>query len=195
MGPQTGASAAIGPDGVLSNQLAGAEVLFDGVPAAMFYAQANQINVQVPYTVQGPATNIEVLYQGAIVSQVSVAVAPSAPGVFPTAIDQAGTYNSVANPASSGTYLTIFATGEGLTDGPNISGQAAAAPYPQPDLPVTVSISGVPAQVVWAGSAPGLVGLLQVNLIVPGPYLPSGAVPLQLTVGTAISPAMTIWVQ
>jgi hypothetical protein len=30
---------------------------------------------------------------------------------------------------------------------------------------------------------------------VPGGYVPSGAVPVELTVGTAISPDMTIWVQ
>jgi uncharacterized protein (TIGR03437 family) len=136
-----------------------------------------------------------VLYQGVMVNQVSVAVATSAPGVFAPAINYDGTYNSPSNPASSGQYLTIFATGEGLTDGPNISGQPAAAPYPEPDLPVTVAVSGVMAQVLWAGSAPGQVGLLQVNLLVPGPDLPSGPATLQLTVGTAVSPAMTVWVQ
>jgi uncharacterized protein (TIGR03437 family) len=60
---------------------------------------------------------------------------------------------------------------------------------------VTVTVSGVTAQVAWAGSAPGLVGLLQVNLRVPGGYVPSGAVPLELTVGAAVSPVMTIWVK
>jgi uncharacterized protein (TIGR03437 family) len=117
------------------------------------------------------------------------------PGVFSTAVNQDGTVNSTANPASAGSYLTIYATGEGLTDGANISGQAATAPYPQPQLPVSATVSGISAQIVWAGSAPGLVGLLQVNLIVPGPYLPSGAAPLQLMVGTAVSPLTTIWVQ
>ena len=196
MGPQTGVGALIDPTGLLANQLAGAEVRFDGVPAPLFYAQANQINAQVPYTVAGNAiTNIEVLYQGVAVNTTSVAIASSAPGVFPSAIDQDGSYNSTGNPAASGTYLTIYATGEGLTDGANISGAAAAAPYPQPRLPVTATLSGVTAQIVWAGSAPGLVGLLQVNLLVPGPDLPSGAAPLQLTVGTATSPIMTIWVQ
>jgi uncharacterized protein (TIGR03437 family) len=195
MGPQAGAAAVIGPDGLLVNQLAGTEVRFDGVPAPLYYVQANQINVQVPYTVQAGATTIAVLYQGAIVSQVSVAVASSAPGLFSPAMNQDGLYNSASNPASSGTYLTIFATGEGLTNGSNTSGQPAAAPYPQPNLPVTVTVSGVMSQVVWAGCAPGLVGLLQVNLLVPGPDLPSGPVTLQLTAGTSVSPAMTVWVQ
>ena len=196
MGPQTGVAALIDPDSLLANQVAGAEVRFDGVPAPLFYAQANQINAQVPYTVAGNATtSIEVFYQGVSVNTTTATVASSAPGVFATAINQDGTYNSANNPASSGAYLTIYATGEGLTNGPNISGEPAAAPYPQPVLPVTATVGGVLAQIVWAGSAPGLVGLLQVNLLIPGPYLPSGAAPLQLTVGTMGSPMMTIFVQ
>jgi uncharacterized protein (TIGR03437 family) len=60
---------------------------------------------------------------------------------------------------------------------------------------VTVTLDGVTAQVIWAGSAPGLVGVLQVNLLVPGPYFPSGAAPLQLTVGAAASPTIAVWLQ
>lgn len=196
LGPQAGVGALIDPTGLLANELAGAEVRFDGVPAPLFYAQSNQINVQVPYTVAGNAiTNIEALYLGVPVNSTSVAVAPTSPGVFSTAVNQDGSYNSVTNPAPTGTFLTIYATGEGLTNGPDISGLPAAAPYPQPNLPVTVTVSGVTAQIAWAGSTPGLVGLLQVNLRVPGGYVPSGAVPLELTVGTAVSPDITIWVK
>ena len=196
MGPQTGVTALLDPPTPLPTQLAGVQVLFDGVPAPLFYAQADQIDAQVPYTVAGQtSTTIEVIYRDVPINTAPVAVAPSAPGVFPTAVNQDGSYNSAAHPAFAGSYLTIYATGSGLADGANISGQAAGAPYAPPQLPVSVTVSGITAQIVWAGSAPGLVGLLQVNLIVPGPYLPSGAAPLQLTVGAAISPLTTIWVQ
>jgi uncharacterized protein (TIGR03437 family) len=49
--------------------------------------------------------------------------------------------------------------------------------------------------VTYAGSAPGLVGILQVNARVPGSFVSSGAVPLILTVGTVQAPAVTVWVQ
>jgi len=91
--------------------------------------------------------------------------------------------------------MTIYATGAGLTSGDNLTGQPAAAPYSPPNQTVTATISGIAAQIAWAGSAPGLVGLLQVNLIVPGPYLPSGATGLELAVGASVSPAIAIWVQ
>ena len=196
MGPDSGVSALIDPNTMLATQLAGTQVLFDGVPAPLFYAQSNQINAQVPYTVSGQASsNIQVLYQGLPANTTSVGVASIAPGVFPTVIHQDGTYDSSSNPTASGSYLTVYATGTGLTNGANLTGQPAAAPYPQPSLPVTAAVGGVPAQIVWASSAPGLVGLLQVDLIVPGPYLPSGAAALQLTIGAVAAPAITIWVQ
>ena len=196
IGPQAGVGALVNPTAVLANQLAGAQVLFDGVPAPLFYAQASQINAQVPYTVAGNAqTHIEVVYQGQSVNTADVAVVAAAPGIFSTTVNQDGTYNSATNPARPGTYLTFYATGQGLTTGANISGLPSAAPYPQPILPVTVTVGGAAAKVVWAGSAPELVGLLQVNLLVPSGVLPSGAVSLELTVGTAVSPDLTIWVQ
>jgi hypothetical protein len=50
-----------------------------------------------------------------------------------------------------GTYLTIFcSTGEGVTNGPNVSGQPAAAPYPQADLARDrCVVSGISTQVAW----------------------------------------------
>jgi uncharacterized protein (TIGR03437 family) len=196
LGPQAGAAALLDASGLLANQLAGAEVRFDGVPAPLFYAQANQVNAQVPYTVAGNAvTQIEVLYEGVSAGTLSVAVTDASPAIFSTTMNQDGTYNSPTNPAPRGTYLTFYGTGEGLTNGPNVSGQPAAAPYPQPNLPVTVTVSGIAAQVAWYGSAPGLVGIMQVNLRIPGGYISSGAVPLVLTVGTEVSAGITIWIQ
>ena len=194
MGPQTGVSA--NPTGPLGTQLAGVQVLFDSTPAPIFYAQAGQINAQVPFTVTGQATtNIQVMFQGIAVNTVSSVVVPAAPGVFPTAINQDGSFNSASHPAAAGSYVTIFATGSGVSQGGDVPGQPAAAPYASPALPVSVTVAGIAAQVAWAGSAPGLVGLLQVNLVVPGPYLPPGATPLQVTVGTTAAPLITVWVQ
>jgi len=55
---------------------------------------------------------------------------------------------------------------------------------------VSVTIGGQPAEVLYAGSAPGLVaGLLQVNARVTD-GIPSGdAVPVVLSIGSASSPS------
>ena len=52
---------------------------------------------------------------------------------------------------------------------------------------MSVTIGGKPATVVYAGTAPGgVAGFLQVNAVVPS-GLPSGSVPIVLTIGNASS--------
>jgi uncharacterized protein (TIGR03437 family) len=91
--------------------------------------------------------------------------------------------------------VTVYGTGEGLTDGANISGQAATTPYPKPKLAATLAIGSVNAELLYLGSAPNMVGTLQINVRVPGGFVPPGPANAQLTVGTATSPAITIWLQ
>jgi uncharacterized protein (TIGR03437 family) len=91
----------------------------------------------------------------------------------------------------------IFATGAGQTDPPGVDGQIAGDTLPKPLLPVTVTIGGVAAQVLYSGAAPGLIsGMLQVNCVIPA-GAPSGwAIPIIITVGTTPSqPGVTLAIQ
>jgi uncharacterized protein (TIGR03437 family) len=196
LGPESGVAGALDSTGMLANLLSGAEVRFDGVPAPMFYAQFGQLNVQVPYTVAGNSvTQVQTLYQGSPSGSLDLVVANAAPAVFPVVVNQDGFPNSETDPTALGSILTFWATGEGLTNGPNISGQAAVAPYPSPLLPVTLTVAGFPAQILYAGSAPGEVGVLQVNARVPAGFIPTGPVVAELTVGSAVAPGLTIWLK
>lgn len=196
LGPTTGVAQSASSSGATANLLAGVQVTFDGVPAPLFYVQATQINAQVPYSISGESfTQIAVSYLGLVAGTLNLAVAPSAPGLFAVAINQDGGLNSATAPAARGSVLAFYGTGEGLTNGPNVAGQAAAAPYPVPLLPVTLAVDGIVAQLTFAGEAPNCSGLLQVDAIMPGGFIPSGAVPVQLTVGVAASPTITIWLQ
>jgi uncharacterized protein (TIGR03437 family) len=196
LGPESGVAGVLDSSGVLANLLSGAEVRFDGVPAPVFYAQFGQINVQVPYTVAGNAvTHVQALYQGISAGSLDLVVVAAAPALFPVVVNQDGFPNSALDPTALGSILTFYATGEGLTNGPNLSGQAAVAPYPSPVLPVTLTVAGFPAQILYAGSAPGAVGLLQVNARVPAGFIPTGPVAAELTVGTAVAPDLTIWLK
>ncbi len=196
IGPANGVAGSADASGRIGSLLAGAQVTFDGVAAPLFYAQASQINAQVPYTVSGETfTQMEVTYQGQPVGTLNLAVAPSSPGLFPAALNQDGSLNSSSAPAARGTVVTFFGTGEGLTNGPNIAGAPAAAPYPTPVLPVTLTVDAIAAQLLYAGEAPGFSGLLQVDAIMPGGFVPSGAVAVQLMVGVAVSPPITVWLE
>jgi aspartate/methionine/tyrosine aminotransferase len=86
-------------------------------------------------------------------------------------------------PAPRGTILTLYATAEGVTDDANIAGQSAQAPYAHARLAVTPAIAGVSAETLYAGSAPGFPGLLQVNGCVPGGFVRPGAAPVVFSVG------------
>jgi uncharacterized protein (TIGR03437 family) len=64
-------------------------------------------------------------------------------------------------------------------------------------LPVSVTIDSLPAQVLYAGAAPGLVaGVLQINVVVPANASPVRYDQVVLTIGDYASPtAITIAVQ
>jgi len=169
-------------------------VRFDGAAAPIFYAQSGQVNVQVPYTVAGSDTvTVEVRYQGTLVGTASLPVAPSAPAMLTLATNPDGSPNAQSAPAARSTWMTFYATGEGLTDGPNIAGLPAQAPYPHPLLPIILTIAGVNTQILYAGSAPGMIGVLQINALVPSGFVAPGQTAAQLTVGTVTAPPVTIW--
>ena len=198
IGPVTPASGALDSSGTLPTELAQTQVLFGGQPAPLFYAQDSEITAQAPYEIAGSSTvDVEVIYQGQSRGKVTLPVAPSAPAIFTVsagtglaeAVNQDGTLNSPVDPAPRGSVISLYATGEGLTQPAGVDGQAAGAPSPQPVLPVTVTIGGALAGILYAGETPGFVGLFLVNARVPASLQAAGLVPVVLRVGTAASQA------
>ena len=81
----------------------------------------------------------------------------------------------------------LFATGQGMVSPPLETGRPAAAdPLSSADS-ITATIGGVEARVLFGGMTPDLVGLMQVNLIVPDSAASGAAVPLQISAGGARS--------
>ena len=54
---------------------------------------------------------------------------------------------------------------------------------PKPLNEVVVSIGGKDADVLYAGAAPGLAALIQVNAVVPTDVKPGAAVPVVVAIG------------
>ena len=144
-------------------------MLFDGVPGALFFVRQDQINVQASYSLDGKeSVKIQVLYQGVPSRETEIAVVSSNPGLFmygPRAIILDATLSLVTadNPASQGDIIIMFATGGGQTSPAGVDGKLATVPFPAPVLPVTLTIGGVDADVLFAAQAPGFAGLMQVN--------------------------------
>jgi uncharacterized protein (TIGR03437 family) len=196
---------------LVSNNVAGTFVLFDGVPAPLLATSSGQIAAVVPYSVSGKTvvhvahvleSTLNVYTGAAIVSSpsVTIPVVASAPGIFTanasgtgqiSMANQNGTLNSATTPAPKGSTVTFYATGEGQTTPAGVTGGVnSGTVLPKPVANVGVTIGGTTATVTYAGAAGGgVAGLLQVNVVVPSTITSGSAIPVVLTVGTAQSQA------
>jgi uncharacterized protein (TIGR03437 family) len=170
-------------------------VLFDGTPSPLIYVSATQVSAIVPYALDGRvSTQIQVEYQGVQSAPIAVRIAGSAPGIFTldqngqgAILNQDNSINSSTNGAAAGSIISIYATGDGAVVPQGVDGVIIGATLPMPRLPVTVTIGGQPADILYAGSAPGLpAGALQVNARIPSGTA-SGTTPIVLKVGDASS--------
>lgn len=193
MGPAVGVQPGLDGNGRLPTFVSGTIVLFGGVPAPLFFVRADQINAQVPYSLAGRGViDVVVITNGVATNVQQVRVQEAAPGLFELGGDPArvialnsdGSINSPSNPARRGDFVILYATGGGLTNGPNTEGQPAPSnPFALTRLPVTVRFGNVDQSPFFAGLAPGFAGLLQINIFVPDNAPTGGAVPLALFVG------------
>jgi uncharacterized protein (TIGR03437 family) len=164
--------------------LNGVSATVNGVSAPMYYVSATQIDLQIPYeTGAGPAV-IGLNNNGQIAS-FPIQVAPTAPGLFPYAIDAVkGGLTTVVTPNQ---FLILYTTGEGDVT-PSLATGATPLPsndptqYPTPRQPVAVTIGGAPVIVLFAGIPNGIAAEMQINITVPG-NVPPGPQPLVVTVG------------
>jgi uncharacterized protein (TIGR03437 family) len=154
------------------------------------------VNAQVPYAVSGQATTtVEVRCRRVSRGLASVPVAGAAPALFPSTRNADGSLNSAGNPAARGSVVTFLATGEGLGDGPNISGLPAADPLARPRLPVSLRIAGLDAQILYAGAAPAQVGVLEIDARVPAGFVAPGEAQVELAVGSFAAPPSSLWLK
>ncbi|HME09849.1 MAG TPA: hypothetical protein VKG25_22510, partial [Bryobacteraceae bacterium] len=178
-------------------------VLFNGVAAPLLYESIGQINAVVPYEIAGSPTVTVQIDDGVAQSDPqTLPVAPSAPGLFTqnqtgqgdaAILNQDSSLNTPQNPASRGSIVQIFLTGEGQTNPPGITGELTGSDIKNPTQSVNVQIGRANATVVSATTAPDAVaGLFQINAMVPAGSA-TGSVPLLIQIGTAMSqPAATI---
>jgi uncharacterized protein (TIGR03437 family) len=181
----------------IPTSLAGTTVTINGVSCPLFYVSPRQINAQIPTTIVPGPTLLTVRVSGQEHSA-AIDIAGAAPGLFTTdgaravVINQDGSVNSPGNPATRGSVVVAYATGQGAVAPFVPSGSAAGAnPLSRATLPVEAAIGSAAARVLFAGLTPGLVGLLQLNLEVPA-TVSRGDAPLMITVGGRTSNSVLI---
>jgi uncharacterized protein (TIGR03437 family) len=188
IGPATGVVAS---EPILPQQLGGVQVYFGNLPASLFYAQSQQVNVQVPWQIPTLGfVGVSINVVGGPSSAETVAVAPAAPGIF-SVNNSDGTPNSPSNPARAGGMISIYGTGGGVTNPIGVNGGfwPVTAPLPALTQPVSVTIGGTIAEVLYSGSAPTLEsGYFQINALLPASLPKSTQSYIYVTIGGVSSP-------
>lgn len=185
----------------VKTNLAGTEVYINGVAAPVLYASDTQVNVLVPFEVQGTGQVIlQVGYQGILSPGVKITMAAAAPGIFTmngsgsgqaVALNLDGTVCDAAHPASPGSYIMVYFTGGGLTrPGGSTGAVADTTTLKYLEQKALATVADVPATVSFSGASPALLeGINQLNIRLDEKTPAGPAQPLILTIGNFSSPA------
>lgn len=166
-------------------------VLVDGRQARLFFVSPGQINYQLPPDTPAGVANVAVTSRGQMILQGTVPVSTVSPGMFTANASGDGApagvllrvrangqqaYESLVRfdaaqsrlvPAPivrrAGDQLFLILYGTGLKSAPNADGNASNGVAES----VLATIGGVNAPVIFAGAAPGFVGLEQINIRIP----------------------------
>ncbi|MBX9601685.1 MAG: hypothetical protein K2X35_11790 [Bryobacteraceae bacterium] len=203
-----------GVNGTYPLALGNTEVRFNGIRAPLLYVSNTQINCIVPQGLAGQRSAsvvVQRLFPPASFQAEAfhLPLKETTPGIFTA--DGSGTglgfilntiahsqtvVNSEVNPAARGTPITFFATGGGQLKPPYPDGGLVVAIFIPPVLPVSLTIGGQPAQLLYAAASLGEPGKLQVNAWVPQ-NAGTGEQPIVLKIGDNDNAAqkVTIWVK
>lgn len=176
-GSNLASSLVVAPSIPFSTSLGNVQVTINGVAAPIYYVSATQISAIVPYSITGSIAQVQVINNETPSNTVTMLVGTTAPGIFTVppgglgygaVLHQNGSLVTTTNPAQIGETVSVYGTGLGAVN-PTIANGAAgpSSPLSYTANTITADISGVTATVTFAGLAPGLAGLYQVNVTMP----------------------------
>jgi len=193
----------------LPTTLGGVRVRIGNTDAPLFFVAPSQINFQIPSgTADGQSVTVTVTNANNTTATGTFTVVRSAAGIFSAKATGQGaaaaqttfdgvTYQNTFKPdgteneVSAGTkdqpnVLVLYTTGLRNTPAANPTDGNGVAEA------VTLTIQGVPATVLFAGPAPGLVGVDQVNAIIPPELAGLGSVNVRIRAANRNSNIVTI---
>jgi uncharacterized protein (TIGR03437 family) len=183
--------------------LGGTCVTLNNIALPLFMTSAGQINAQIPPATAAGTYPLVVRSIANLAESASqqVTVSKYAPAALVDATGQLllfhadGSYVTKNNPANRDEPLVMYAVGLGATTGGKVS-----AGVPSPTTPLAVSPtaavyfgdpSWVQAAIIvdFAGLAPGMIGIYQLNLRVPGFHISGDGLLVTITSGGVSSPS------
>jgi uncharacterized protein (TIGR03437 family) len=178
--------------------LAGASVSFNGQPAPLLFVSPGQINAQVPFGLaranweavpQTSSVMMEVRRADGTVNRQAVSLLPEAVVVLrenatrqsPPLLFHEGDFRRVSadDPARRGHVISLLAVGMGELVPSLSAGELPSTPLPQLANPPCVvfmnpstDLAVAAMNSLWAGAAPGLIGVYRVDFDIPGSLSP-----------------------
>jgi len=188
-------------------ELAETVAVVAGKPLPLHFTSDGQVNAILPYAIADNTRHQLIVRKGASYSLPEpLLVATSEPAVF--TVDGSGSGQGhiyvateeglkladASRPAKPGEGVVIYATGLGPVVPTVKEGEPAPAePLSKTVNPVTVTIQGKSVEVFFAGLAPGMAGIYQVNVRVPEGVKADASAVLILSVGEqSSSPPVTM---
>lgn len=159
------------------------QVLIDNIAAPIYYVSPTQVSVIVPYDVSTfPVASIQISNNNVRSNTVTVNVNQSTPGVFTSNpvggigvaalldFPPSGDYYIVSDdqPAHPGDVVAAYLTGLGAPFPSNPAGEVGPLSGDSLTLDFNVDVDGTDVGTpAYAGLAPGLAGLYQINFTIP----------------------------
>lgn len=178
--------------------LAGVSVSFDApgisVPGHIYFVTPRQVDVQIPWELQGQTSAQMKVSVGESQSAVyTVALANASPAAFQipdsangrlvaAALDTNNHVISTANPARRNQTISLYVNGLGAVNHTPASGDPTPSQqFATTAVTPTVTIGGANARVAFSGLSPSSIGLYQINVTVPS-QAPAGLQPVVITI-------------
>jgi uncharacterized protein (TIGR03118 family) len=190
----------------LRTSMAGAQVTVNGSPVPIFNAQPGELTILIPNELSpGTTATVQVTVAGQSSVPRTITIDPFSPGLIAqnaqgsgqgaVVHDNAAVLVDAGHPAQPGEVVDIYGTGLGQVTPSLPSG--AAPPLPPSPLTSTVAtptvtVDGLPAQVLFSTWSSCCVGLNQVKVVVPPNAHSANNIPVVLTIGGKTSNTVTI---
>jgi uncharacterized protein (TIGR03437 family) len=183
----------------LGTSVGGVQVTVNGTPAPILSVAPSNISFQIPWETPIGNASIAVVRPGSSFQppitqlQIQTLQPTFAPGASPSTQDFSALIG-MGNPAHPGDIVNFYLTGLGPVTAPVADGTPApSSPLPRVVNPVTVAEAyapSTPLAVLYAGLAPGLIGIYQLTVQLP-PQIPSptqspNAFPLYLILNSTL---------